>query len=235
MNNGFSLLEVLIAMTISLSVLSIVISSVTDSTDSGKKIQENQAVLESIFHTVDALKTDLTKCGMRLQEAKKYFDFPVFTNSEIELKTLTGIANIYLNEEAEAGSKELYLQKDEYLKKKRKLLIYNTENYSYEFNTIEDITYDNDKVYISLVNETKNFYNKSSVIILLKSVSFKYYAKEKTLKRKIDNGYFQPMIDNVTDFYLKYFPEAYSLLYRIEVGHKEQIRGYIFLTNMVQK
>lgn len=235
MNNGFSLLEVLIAMTISLSVLSIVISSVTDSTDSGKKIQENQAVLESIFNTVDALKTDLTKCGMRLQEAKKYFDFPIFTNSNIELKTLSGITNIYLKEETPTGTNELCLEKNEYLKKKRKLLIYNTENNTYEFNTIDDIEYDEDKVYISLVKETKNFYEKNSVIILLKSVSFKYYAKEKTLKRKIDNGYFQPMIDNVTDFYLKYFPDSYSLLYRIEVGNKEQIRGYIFLTNMVQK
>ena len=36
----------------------------------------------------------------------------------------------------------------------------------------------------------------------------------------------------VTDFSVTYFPESNSVLYRIELDGKEQIRGYIFLMNM---
>jgi hypothetical protein len=60
------------------------------------------------------------------------------------------------------------------------------------------------------------------------------YDQQNTLKRKTDGGYFQPLIENVTEFYVNFFPEAYSVLYRIEVNKKEQIRGYVFLTNMVK-
>jgi len=235
MNNGFSLLEVIIALTISLSVLSVVITSVSDSAKNTKNIHENQEVLESIFHTVDSLKADLTKCGMRLQEAGKLFKLPIFKNSEIGFETLMGIATLYLQSEVDADSTYIQLPKDDYLKKKRAILIYDTESNCFEFNEIEDIEKGVDCDTVSLIKNTKNRYEKNAVIIILKTVAFKYYIKEQVLKRKTDHGYFQPMIDNVTDFYLKYFPESKSLLYRIEVGHKEQIRGYIFLVNMVQK
>ncbi len=146
-----------------------------------------------------------------------------------------GIATLYIQSEVEVDSTYIQLQKDKYLKKKKAVLIYDTENNCFEFNEIEDIEKGSNYDTISLAKNTKNRYEKSSVIIILKTVVFKYYMKEQVLKRKTDRGYFQPMIDNVTDFYLKYFPESKSLLYRIEVGHKEQIRGYIFLLNMVQK
>ncbi len=235
MNNGFSILEILIALTISLSVLSVVISSVTDSVSYSKKITENQEVLESIFHTVDSLKTDLTKCGMRLQEAGKLFEFPVFKNSKIGFDIIMGMSTLYLKNNVDAESQYLETESNDYLKKKKKILIYDIETFSFEFNEIEDIKKSAGEYFITLLDNTKFYYNKNAVIIVLKSVSFKYYAKEKILKRKVDGGYFQPMIENVTDFYIKHFPESNSLLYRIEVGNKEQIRGYIFLPNMVQK
>ncbi len=235
MNNGFSILEVLIALTISVSVLSVVITSVTDSASYSKKITENQVVLESIFHTVDSLKADLTKCGMRLQEAGKLFEFPVFVNSDIGFDALMGMSTIYLKNAVDIGTDYLEVDNDEYLKKKRKILIYDVEQCTFEFNEIKTIEKSGGEYSIILSENTKHNYPGNSIIIILKTVSFKYYAKEKVLKRKIDQGYFQPMIENATDFYIKYFPESNSLLYRIEVGHKEQIRGYIFLSNMVQK
>jgi hypothetical protein len=69
----------------------------------------------------------------------------------------------------------------------------------------------------------------------LKEVEYKHYAEQNILKRKVNKGYFQPLIEGVTDFYVKFFPESCSVLYRIEVNKKEQIRGYIFLTNMVKR
>jgi hypothetical protein len=38
----------------------------------------------------------------------------------------------------------------------------------------------------------------------------------------------------VTDFYHQYFPDAGTVLYRIELKHAEQIRGYIFLKGMAK-
>lgn len=40
------------------------------------------------------------------------------------------------------------------------------------------------------------------------------------------------MILDVTDFKVTFFPEAKSVLYRIKLDGKEQIRGYIFLQNL---
>ena len=54
------------------------------------------------------------------------------------------------------------------------------------------------------------------------------YSKSKnTLKFKKNL-----ILDKVTDFYLKFFPESKSILYRIELGN-EQIRGYVFLSNLI--
>jgi len=41
------------------------------STSVSNKTTDSQERLEAIFHTVDTIKSDLNKCGMRLQEAKQ--------------------------------------------------------------------------------------------------------------------------------------------------------------------
>jgi hypothetical protein len=40
------------------------------------------------------------------------------------------------------------------------------------------------------------------------------------------------VLDDVTDFRVSFFPDANSVLYRIEMQKKDQIRGYIFLHNL---
>ncbi len=72
---------------------------------------------------------------------------------------------------------------------------------------------------------------KHSVIIPLKETEMKLYKKDMTIKRKIDRGYFQPVIEGVTDFYISFFEDSNSVLYRLEISGKEQVRGYIFLSN----
>jgi hypothetical protein len=76
---------------------------------------------------------------------------------------------------------------------------------------------------------------ESSGIIVLKLVEYKYYPDQNALKRKVNNGGFLRFFEDVTDFYVKFFPESCSVLYRIELNRKEQIRGYVFLTNMGAK
>ncbi len=235
MNDGFSLIEVLIALTISVSVFSLVVSSITQSVQDSQKLTDNQVVLESIFHTVDSLKTDLTKCGMRLQEAGKVFSLPIFSNNDIGFDATMGLSTLLTISALERGENYVEVEKNDYLKKKKSILIYNLADACYEFNEISAIEKKEDHDILILKRRSTVPFTPNSVIVVLKKISFKYYIKDKILKRKTDNGYFQPMIENVTDFYLKYFSDTNSLLYRIEVGHKEQIRGYIFLSNMVPK
>ena len=81
MNSGLSILEILVAMAIGLSILSIVIINVSQTSAVSKKITTKQQRLEAIFHTVDTIKSDLTRCGMRLQEAGGRFGLSFFENT----------------------------------------------------------------------------------------------------------------------------------------------------------
>lgn len=231
MTNGFSVLEVIIGLTLSLMIFSIVITSIFESSTYTKKITTNQQVLESIFHTVDTIKSDLSKCGMRLQEAGKCFDLSLFETSDNGFKLSYGISSGILEKNSYRGDNSIKINSSEYFKKRKKLLIYNPETEVYEFNEIKDV---NGK-FITLSNNLKNDYFEHSNVVVLKYIEYKLYSKQKILKRKIDRGYFQPLIENVSDFFISFFPESNSTLYRIEVNKKEQIRGYIFLQNMVQK
>ena len=119
--------------------------------------------------------------------------------------------------------------RNEYLKKKRRILIYHLDGSVYEYNEIAAVT----KSGIETAHPLQNDYPSQSVIIPIKRIEYKLYGDQRSLKRKVDRGHFQPLIDGVTDFYIDFFPESNSVLYRLEVNGKEQIRGYIFLINMV--
>jgi len=229
MNSGFGMLEIIIALVLSLSILSIVIINVSESTTASKKITTNQQVLESIFHTVDTIKSDLTKCGMRLQEAGKFFNLKLFDHSENYFKLMYGVSSEILEAASFKGDKTIKINKNEYIKKNKKILIYSLDHNIYEYNEIKDL--ENDRVI--LANHLQNDYPRNSYIIVLKIVEYKHYLKQNVLKRKVDKGYFQPLIEDVSDFFIQFFPESNSVLYRIEVNQKEQIRGYIFLINLV--
>lgn len=231
MIKGFGLLEVFVALTLSLVILSLVIASITDSSRIAKKVTDNQQVMESIFHTVDTIRSDLTKCGMRLHEVETHFNVSLFENSESSFKLIYGLQSECLEEDSYRGNNIVTIHKNDYFKKRKAVLIYNTDSSSFEFNEIEAV----DGNVLILVNRLRNDYVKNSNIVVLKQVEYRLYDKQSVLKRKLDNGYFQPITENVSDFTVTFFPESNSVYYRIEVNRREQIMGYIFLTNMVKK
>lgn len=230
MSSGFSLIEILVVLTISFTILTVVITNITEGVTVANKVTTKQQVLESLFFTVDTIKSDLTKCGMRLQEAKRYFDLPLFKHTESSFKTTYGIASEPITEDAFLDEKSIKTDKNLFFKKGVKILIYDPDEQKYEMNLIKDVTGST----VLLKKGLKNDYLQGSTAIVLKECEFKLYKNQNILKRKAGRGYFQPLIEKVTDFYITYFPDANSVLYRIEVDNKEQIRGYIFLTNMVE-
>jgi hypothetical protein len=231
MIKGFSILEVIVALTIGLGILIFVIANVSESTNQTKRIIGSQEKMESIFHTVEMIRSDLTKCGMRLLEPAKFLGFPLFVNSDYSFKVIYGIETEMLIQDSKESDTTITINRNDFFTKGKRIVIYDPDNRNYEINEIQAL--DGDQLILSA--GLQDDYPKNSSVVVLKEVEYKHYAQQNTLKRKVNKGYFQPIIEEVTDFYVKFFPESCSVLYRIEVNKKEQIRGYIFLTNMVER
>ncbi len=227
MNNGISILEILIVITISFAIFGIIISNITEGAAVSRKITTRQKVLESLFFTVDTIKNDLTKCGMRLQEAADLFDIPLFSNTQSGFKVIYGLASDELAENCYSGENRIEVTGTDFVKKGRKILIYDAVSKKHEFLRVKKV----DGNSLLLDSNVKTDHLKHSVIIPLKEIEMKFYKKDMVIKRKIDRGYFQPVIEGVTDFYISFFDDSNSVLYRLEINKKEQVRGYIFLSN----
>ena len=231
MIKGFSLLEVIVALTIGLGILIFVISNVSESTTHAKRVIGSQEKMESIFHTVEMIRSDLTKCGMRLLEPAKFLGFPLFVNSDYSFKVIYGIETEMIIDDSKESATAITINRNDFFTKGKRIVIYDPDNRNYEINEIQAV--DGDR--LILLSGLQDDYPKNSSVVVLKEVEYKHYTEQNILKRKVNKGYFQPLIEEVTDFYVKFFPESCSVLYRIEVNKKEQIRGYIFMTNMVQR
>jgi prepilin-type N-terminal cleavage/methylation domain-containing protein len=231
MIKGFSLLELIVALTIGLSILVLVISTVSESTGHAKRVISSQEKMESIFHTVEMIRSDLTKCGMRLLEPAKFLGFPLFVNSDYSFKVIYGIETEMLIDNAKESTAVITINRNDFFTKGKRIVIYDPDNRNYEINEIQAVKGDQ----LILLTGLQDDYPKNSSVVVLKEVEYKHYAEQNTLKRKVNKGYFQPIIEEVTDFYVQFFPESCSVLYRIEVNKKEQIRGYIFMVNMVTR
>lgn len=195
-----------------------------------KKIIGNQERLEAIFHTVDTIKSDLNKCGIRLQEARQLCGItPFVTAAAADFTCIYGLADEPLLENAVKGQQSLKVAANEFFKPGREILIYDLSSQTWEMNEIKSVSADT----IVMKNPLQNDYPVNSMVVALKKVEYRYYMLKHVITRKIDKGKCQPLLEGVSDFYMTFFPDANSVLYRIEVNKKEQIRGYIFLLNLV--
>jgi type II secretory pathway component PulJ len=231
MIKGFTLVEVLVVSALTFVLISMIVSNVTETNRCSQKIIGNQQRMEAIFHTVDAIRSDLSRCGMRLREASETFGFATFENTGQSFRVLFGVGEEMLLDDCWLEETAINVNRNDYFSKGKEIMIYDRERRCFEFNKISGRSGD----WLLLSNELQNNYSKNSMIVALKEVEYRIYEKENVLKRKVNRGYFQPLIEGVTDFNISYFPESDSVLYRLEVNHKEQVRGYIFLTNQVEK
>jgi len=229
MIKGFGILEMMIALSLGVGILTVIIAHSAEAGKTAKKITGNQERLEAIFHTVDTIKSDLNKCGMRLQEARQLFAISCFRSASATFTCEYGLADEPLLENAVCGQQTLKLAQNDFFKKDRAILIYNLAAATWEFNDIQECL----GGVVVLKSALQKDFARNSQVVLLKKVEYKYYPAQRVLKRKADKGNFQPLLEEVSDFYVTFFPDANSVLYRIEVNKKEQVRGYIFLLNLV--
>jgi hypothetical protein len=219
----------LVALSLGLGVLTVIIAHSTDSARVERKVSGNQQRLEAIFHAVDTIKSDLNRCGMRLQEAQPFCGIQPFSSAAGTFTCWYGIADEPLLEGALRGQQALKVAAGESFKKDKPVLVYDAACQSWEVN---EIGYRLDGALV-LKTPLQNDFVMNSMVVALKKVEYRYYPAQHVLKRKADDGNFQPLLEEVSDFYVTFFPDAHSVLYRIEVNKKEQVRGYIFLLNLV--
>ncbi|MCU0236226.1 MAG: hypothetical protein MUC72_03975 [Acidobacteria bacterium] len=229
MIRGFGVLEMLVALSLGLGILTVIIAHSADSARVDRKIAGNQERLEAIFHAVDTIKSDLNRCGMRLQEARPFCSIQPFASAAGAFSCSYGIADEPLQEAALRGQQALKVVAGESFKKDKPVLIYHAAGQTWEYN---EIGYRLDGALV-LKRPLQNDFAMNSTVVALKKVEYRYYPAQRALKRKVDDGNFQPLLEEVSDFYVTFFPDANSVLYRIEINKKEQVRGYIFLLNLV--
>lgn len=229
MIRGFGLLEMVIALSLGMAVLTVIIAHAGEAGRMEKKIGGNQQRLEAIFHAVDAIKSDLNKCGMRLQEVPPGGGLVPFAASPGAFSCTYGLADEPLLEGALRGQQSLRVAAGECFRKGRAVLLFDPSRRAWEQNEVQ---YRLDGAMV-LARPLQNDFPRHSAVVALKRVEYKYYPAQRTLKRRSDNGAFQPLLEEVSDFYVTFFPDANSVLYRIEIDRKEQVRGYVFLLNAV--
>ena len=138
MIKGFGILEMLLALSLGLGILTVIIAHSAESGKVARKVTVNQERLEAIFHTVDTIKSDLNKCGMRLQEARQSFPISCFSSAAGSFWCEYGLADELLLENAARGQQTLKVARNEYFKKDKAVLIYNLALGVWEFNEIRD-------------------------------------------------------------------------------------------------
>jgi prepilin-type N-terminal cleavage/methylation domain-containing protein len=233
MNKGFSFLEILVVLSLSAGLLLMLLSTVSQSVGASRKIVSHQEKMEGIFHTMNMLRSDLTKCGMRLQEAAQVFHLPLFENGGDNLRVIYGIGGEKLLEEAHGGDTTVFIERNDNFSKGKKILLFEPAGSCFEFNEITGRKGNQ----VTLAEGLLQPYPRNTMAVVLKEVEYKLYTQPGgpgPLKRKVNKGYFQPLLEEVTDFSIQYYPEANSVLYKIQVNGKEQLQGYVFLTHMAE-
>ncbi len=192
--------------------------------------RKTQDVMQTLFFAMDAIRWNLKNCGEGLTKPFNCFDLTAFEYSDQEMKLTRGLRPNVLTEDATQNSKVLQLfgklDSNEY-REGMDIFIYDIEGRKkvYEFNTIKAL--DNRSIILS--KKLKNDFSQGADVIPLKVVQFKFYEKERLLKMRTGKQPWRVLAESATDFHITFFSEEKSVLYRIEIRNKEQLRGYVFL------
>jgi len=233
MNRGFSLLELLVALSLSLGVLTMVISSVTHSVRISRHFGEDQQRLEAIFHAIDTLRADIENCGMRLQEPLA-LDFPVVTcaDDHTRCSLLVGRDDAIVVAPVAPGTSDVRITPMAELAARDSVLIFEPFSRLCVPGQLTQVATVGEETHLTLTEPLLEPIPAAATLVALRRVEYRWFAGERVLKRKADRGTFQPLLEGVTDFFFTFFPEDRTVLYRIEVDRREQLRGYLFLTNV---
>ncbi len=227
MNKGFTLLEFTISLSLTLGLLSVLLTTILESSKNFKKESQRQEKLEALFFTIDLIKFDVQNCGSFLQDLEHKLSL-IETDQKSYLKLLMGTKLSQLKESAAAGTKSLLLEANHNLKKGDQIFIFDNQRFF-----SRQIAKVNRAEIILDQTLTENL-PPQSYVVATKAVEYRFYKKEKILKRRVNNGIFQPVLENITDFFCSHLKNSNAILYRLEINGKQQVRNFLFLPNLTK-
>lgn len=230
MASGFSIVEFMVAMTITLLLLTLIVSQASLLGQRSPRIIDSQERLEALFNTVDFFKSDISSCGKRLQEAQLFMPCLCCETAPHKLTVRFGTASETLKGGVPARSQFVAVDSSEQFISGKEILLYDPSAQISEWARIKD----RQKNGLTLVQATERDYSAGSRLIVVKTVTYQHDHSAQILRRKVDRSPAQPMLEGVKDFYFSYFSDQASMLYQIELISGEQVRGYIALSNLVR-
>ncbi len=230
MNSGFTMIEMLFALSIGFVVMVLGVTAVSQAGGYTEKLRNDQQRIESLFNMVDLIKSDLLKCGIRLGETDGIVE--PFCWEDDGFKLIYGFYEEFLKKSETAGGLMIKVRgNNQIFSRGCKVIIYDQLTGSREINVIEGYT----GGYIELGAPLHKDYGAGSLLICLKTLEYRWFIAEKCLKRKVDNGFFQPLIEEVTAFDVSYINDYKTVQYKVEINSKEQLQSFVFLNNLKEK
>lgn len=194
-----------------------------------KNIERENKELKAVFEIVDALRFDLTQCGKMLSEANGLFYILQFehTDEMLSMRTGTGVGSLSGNCRKGETVINITTATGGSFTPSAQVLIYDKETGTHEIKKIQRC----DGSRLILEEGLGENFREHSTVVLFAQIEWTYNLARGSFSRIADGVQLKWLI-NVTDFNVTYYPELVSVLFRIEMNKKTQVRGYIPLENM---
>lgn len=221
MEKGFSLIETIISLTLSLFVLlftSLFVDFVREEILLGKERMEN---LQGFYSGIDMIGNEIKRCGLGLSHLWETEDFKIFQILDDTIFLRRGDGKTLLSDKALRGEDRISVDEPFKFKEGREIVVTNF------------IKFENKKIkkkeenILFLSEALKNDYSERSLVIQINYVSFKYDRRKKVLRMSQNSGPFQPLIENIEG--LSFKKEGNSLT--LKVYFDKKIFNFVFFNS----
>lgn len=191
MEKGFSLIETIISLTISLFVLFSTSMFVDFVRKESSKEKEKMEDLQELYTGVDRIRFELRRSGLGLYPLWEKDNFKIFELSDNYIGLRRANKKSFILEKSFKGERKIIVEKPEIFKERREIII--TDFLNFEWNRIVKIE---NKV-LELERGLENDYLDGSKVIQINFISFKYDSKKKILRMSQNSGPYQPLIEKI--------------------------------------
>jgi len=224
---GFSLLENLISLTLSLFILVSALEVITQVKKVYNRLQAQQEASLAASIALEKIREDLEKAGTGVNGCRPAIDqWPIkVENSQITL--LSGELEIKLASDVEAGQDWAlsvpWAGSGSKLRSGRVILI--TGQGQSDLAEIVDVS--NNRVSLSPAFSS-SFRRAESIAYLLEEVEFYLDSKQSILRRRVNKTSGQPLLEEVCSFQPAYDPETNLTWIRLQTGSKKEKTHELF-------
>lgn len=218
MEKGFSLIETIISLTLSLFILlftSLFVDFVRKESLRGKKEMKN---LQEFYSGIDRIGYEIKGCGLGLSHLWETEKYKIFQILDDTLFLRRGDGKTFLSDKAFRGEKRICVNEPFKFKEGREVIV--TDFLKFEN---QKITKKEGNILI-LSEALKNNYSERSLAIQINCVSFKYDGRKKILRMSQNSGPYQPLIENIEGCSFK--KEGNSII--LKVSFDKKIFNFIF-------